>query len=265
MIPVEVPAYHGVEPGLALAYSSGARNGFAGAGWSLEGVGVIRRTRTGRGVPSFTDSDVYVFGGQELIPCASAPTSPSCTTGGTHATKTESYLRIKRVGDVWSVWSKNGMRTDFSPILQVPEGTVRWGQTATVDTRGNQSTYTWASVDGDTYPDSVTFGPYTVRIYREPRSDVWTFATGSTTTLGRTTQRLRSIIVWRDSSAIRGYQLTYETAPATLRSRLIAVRQFGKDLAEQDGQITGGTSLPSRTFVYADDPASGVLQVWPQS
>ena len=33
-IPIEVPPYHGLEPKLALAYSSEGRNGFLGVGWN---------------------------------------------------------------------------------------------------------------------------------------------------------------------------------------------------------------------------------------
>ena len=36
-IPIEVPAFRGLEPSLSLAYSSEARNGFVGVGWNLSG------------------------------------------------------------------------------------------------------------------------------------------------------------------------------------------------------------------------------------
>ena len=36
-IPIEVPAFHGIEPRLVLAYSSQAGNGFVGVGWRLAG------------------------------------------------------------------------------------------------------------------------------------------------------------------------------------------------------------------------------------
>ncbi len=261
-IPIEVPAFHGVEPRLALSYLSAAKNGFPGVGWSVSGIGTIRATKNGRGVPAFAGSDVYLLNGMELVPCAIASASPSCTTGGTHATKEESYQRIRRTGNIWSVWAKNGTRTDYTPIYVVPEGILRWGQTSVTDTHGNQTQYAWACVEGDCYPDTVSFGPFLVRFYREPRSDVWSFATGSSTTLGRTTQRLRSVFVMRGDGPIRAYQLTYETSPGTLRSRLVAVQQFGLDVTQTGGQVTGGTAAPARTFQYSDDPAAGMLHSW---
>lgn len=36
-IPIEVPPFHGLEPRLALSYSSEGRNGILGVGWSLSG------------------------------------------------------------------------------------------------------------------------------------------------------------------------------------------------------------------------------------
>jgi hypothetical protein len=154
IIPIEVPAYHGVEPHLALDYSSSAKDAFPGVGWSLDGIGTIRGTKNGRGVPTYTSNDVYLLGA-------------SCTAGGTHATKEESYLRVKQAGSMWSVWSKDGTRTDYAPVYGVPEGTVRWGQSAATDTHGNQASYLWACDDGDCYPSSITFGPYAVTFYRE--------------------------------------------------------------------------------------------------
>ncbi len=229
-ISIEVPAFHGVEPRAALSYSSSAKNGFPGVGWNLSGVGTIRATKNGRGVPAYAAADVYLLDGMELVPCALASLSPSCTTGGTHATKEESYQRIRQVGNTWSVWTKDGTRTDYTPIYVVPEGILRWGQTSVTDTHGNQTAYSWACVEGDCYPDTITFGPFSVRFYREARSDVWSFATGSVTTLGRTTRRLRSVFVMRGENPIRAYKLSYETSPGTLRSRLVAVQQFGTDV-----------------------------------
>jgi len=51
-IPIEVPPFRGLEPKLALAYSSEGRDGFPGAGWSLAGISTIERASAGRGVPN---------------------------------------------------------------------------------------------------------------------------------------------------------------------------------------------------------------------
>jgi Salmonella virulence plasmid 65kDa B protein len=60
LVPIEVPAFRGLEPRLALAYSSEGRSGFAGVGWALSGFSSVVRTRGGRGVPRFDATDVFM-------------------------------------------------------------------------------------------------------------------------------------------------------------------------------------------------------------
>jgi hypothetical protein len=265
-VPIAVPAFHGLEPRLALVYASGGPGGFAGVGWALTGFGTVSRTKRGRGIPRYDGDDVFVWGGQELLPCAQAGSSPSCTTGGTHATEDESYVRIRHetVSNTWSTWTRDGTRTDYQPLFTVPEGTYQWGQSAVTDTHGNTVSYLWACQQNDCYPDTVSYGPYSVKLYRETRGDVRTFATGSDTVLGRTAYRLRSILVAYDGSPVRAYKLDYESSPVTARSRLVSVRQYGSDVViDAQGVISGGTALPARTFQYANDPSAETITRWP--
>src|SRR4051794_7021676 len=171
-IPIEVPAFHGIEPKLAVAYSSQGGNGFVGVGWSLAGISTVEWVGAGVG------SDKYLLDGQELIVCQSASVSPSCITGGTHSTKTESYLRIKRdtTANTWTVWAKDGTKTILAPVLAVGAYTVRWGQTSVTDTYGNTVTYGWACTGGDCYPNTVSYNGYNVTFFRETRPDVLSFA-----------------------------------------------------------------------------------------
>src|SRR5215208_2082074 len=43
-VPIEVPAYHGLEPDLGLSYNSSSRNGPLGVGWGISAISEIRRT-----------------------------------------------------------------------------------------------------------------------------------------------------------------------------------------------------------------------------
>ena len=107
-VTVEVPGFHGLEPRVALSYSSEGRNGFVGVGWSVSGFSTIQRTNKGLGTPMFDANDVYLRDGQELVACAGGSASPSCTSGGTHSTKVESYEKIlfNAQANTWTVWSK---------------------------------------------------------------------------------------------------------------------------------------------------------------
>jgi len=247
-VPIEVPPFHGLEPKLSLSYSSQGGNGFVGVGWSLGGFSVIEARR---GVSGGVDS--YSLDGQELWPCQVGSVSPSCTTGGTHSTKIESYLKIKfdSPTNTWTVWGKDGTKTILSPTLISGSFTVRWGQTSTVDTYGNTVTYTWASQGGDYYPSTVAYNGYVININRESRPDVLSFAGGAT--LWKTLYRLRSVIVQLGVTPIRGYNLTYTTSALTGRSLVASIQQYGKDLTLTGAAITGGTALPAQTFTYQGD------------
>ena len=266
VIPIEVPPFRGLEPHLALGYSSQGRGGFAGVGWTLSGFSMVERASPGFGAPSYSTSDIFVLNGQELLPCPQG-NSPSCTSGGTHTTKNESYVRIKQdsTANTWTVWAKNGTRTVFSAVYLVPgtppfQYTLFWAQSSTIDTRNSTVTYTW-SCDGnlDCYPDSVTFGPYSVKIYREAgRPDVMTTGIGAGG-LRRTYYRLLSVLVKYQSSPIRAYKLTYSASSVTTRSLLTSVQQYGKDVVinSTTGVISGGTTLPAQSFQYQGDPGQG--------
>jgi hypothetical protein len=199
---------------------------------------------------------VYVLDGQELLPCAQALTSPGCLAGGTHATKQESYSKIKLASNVWSVWSRSGVRTDLEAVYQVASGTWRWGQKRVVDAHSNTATYTWECVGGtagDCYPKSVSYGPFVITLYRQAaqRPDVLSFATGGLSGLGKTLYRLGSVVVARGTTMIRAYRLSYAPSTATSRSLLTEVQQFGTDASvSPDGVITGSLLLPAQTFSY---------------
>src|SRR6266568_3182168 len=258
-IPIEVPAFHGLEPRLALAYSSEGRNGIFGVGWTLAGFSTIERANAGRGTPRFDANDIYMLDGQELVACVQGSVSPSCTSGGTHSTKSESYLKIRHdttPSDTWTVWGRDGTRTVFSPTITVTPGIFRWGQTSVVDTKNNTVTYTWNCTGGDCYPGQVDYNGYRVAFFLETRPDPLSSAAYSQ--LNQTLYRVRSIFVSLvNVGFIRAYKLAYTPSPSPLtgRSLLASVQQYGKNVvADGSGVISGGDSLPPVTFTYQDDP-----------
>jgi RHS repeat-associated protein len=255
-IPIEVPRFRGLEPPLALSYSSEGRNGLAGVGWTLSGFGLVERVNAGGGTPTYTASDTYVLEGQKLVACVSGSASPSCTSGGTHSTQVESFRKIRfdAAANTWTVWAKDGTRTIYTPIHDVSGfGTLRWGQTSVVDTKSNTVTYSWTCPAGACMPAAIQYNSHRVDLFYENRSDV-SQSTGVTAIL-QNPYRIRSIFVWLPGVGhIRAYRLSYTTSPVSGRSLLAAVQQYGKDVTHDGaGLISGGTTLPPTTFAYQND------------
>src|SRR5262249_51764126 len=100
-------------------------NGFVGVGWSLTGFSVIQRASKRRGAPAYNAGDIYLLDGQELVPCASGSLSPSCTTGGSHSTKIESYQRhqFDPGSNTRTVWDRTGTASTYR-ALQSAQQTV---------------------------------------------------------------------------------------------------------------------------------------------
>lgn len=73
-VPIAVPpGRNGMQPSIALGYSTGQGNGPFGLGWALGIPGVSRQTA--KGIPVYDDGkDVFVLSGAEdLVPVAGGP------------------------------------------------------------------------------------------------------------------------------------------------------------------------------------------------
>ncbi len=258
-ISIEVPSFRGITPELALAYGSTDGNSELGVGWSLGGVGIIERASPGKGAPKYDESDIFLLDGQELIACAPDSVSPSCTTGGTHSTKIESYKRIALSGvgsaSRWMITTKDGVRQVFAPVFSLSGGAdvFRWGLHEVIDTKDNVVTYHWGTDQLGCcweHLDSITYSGTTIAFHYEARPDHELGAIGDGAM--RTVHgRLKTIDVTVGGSRLRVYKLGYTTSDATSRSLLSSVQQFGTD-AELDGSgtVTSGTRLPAISIEY---------------
>ncbi|MBZ4423137.1 SpvB/TcaC N-terminal domain-containing protein [Myxococcus sp. RHSTA-1-4] len=245
-VPIELPAFHALEPNLTLTYSSGGQNGWLGVGWSLSGVSFIERASRGKGAPRYDASDMFLLDGQELVADASL--------GGTHSTRIQGYMRIVQdsANNRWTVYRKDGTKLSYEPLFVVSQGTFRWALKTAQDTRGNTVSYGyWCESGADCYLDAISYNGTTIKFYSEARPDPITYATGAS--LARTGYRLKSILVTAPGPApIRAYKLAYSPSGSSGRSLLVSVQQYGRDvLIDAAGNITGGTALPPMTLGWS--------------
>ena len=141
-LPIAIPpGRKGLQPGLALAYSSSGRNSWVGMGWSLE-LGYIERS-TKQGLPKYDTTDLF------LISIQGVNSELVKLPDGTYRTKDEGlFLRIEDLGLAgWEVRDKSGTRYRFGPTAasQIESGgkTFRWCLDKVVDVHGNTVTFAY--------------------------------------------------------------------------------------------------------------------------
>jgi RHS repeat-associated protein len=252
---VTVPAFHGIEPQISLAYSSTSGNGFAGVGWSLGAGSTIQRASSfSGGAPAYNGNDLFMLDGQPLVPCASGSSSPSCTTGGTHSTRIENYSRItfNAGSDTWTVTGKTGTVATYVPLFVTGWGVFRWALQSVVDTNGNLVWYNyWCDPGNECYLDNIQYNGTSIQFWRDSRSDEVTYAVGAGM-LATMRYRLKSIDVQVSGNRLRTYALGYTTSGSSWRSVLTSVQQYGRDATlDGTGTVTGGSALPPFTLSTA--------------
>lgn len=280
-IAIEVPPFRGLEPSLSLDYDSGRGNGFLGVGWRLRGLSSVERSSPRFGAPRFDDAvDVFLLDGDELVACSALPNAaavPGCAAGGTHATRTESYLRIVRdtVNNRWEVTNREGTKLTYQVVATwgtynaadpnaVKRATnYRWLLASVADVHGNTVLYNYGC-DGvpDCYIDTITYNGNSARFYRETRTDTLPYGTGAG--LGAINYRLKFIEIKVGAQLVRAYALAYGTGIGTQRSRLVSVQQFGRDAVVDSatGVVTGGLSLPPISVRLTDGTGSFFQSDW---
>lgn len=194
-IGIDVTDFHGIEPSIALTYNSsrktktgGLYQGWLGYAWGVDGFDVIERATSGYGMPAFDANDVYLLDGQALVACVAGMVSPSCATGGTHATENESYRRIALNGTTneWKVTDRDGTVSTFRSVAAVANLTptagtpafdlamsYRWLLTLVTDTNGNSVAYSYTCPASPVcYPDAISYNGTVVKFYLETRPDL---------------------------------------------------------------------------------------------
>ncbi|MEE9455515.1 MAG: hypothetical protein V3V13_14210, partial [Paracoccaceae bacterium] len=290
-ININVPAYHGVEPGISLNYSStnkahGTEDNLLGIGWRLGGLGRIERVSPGGGSPFYEDSkDIYTIDGTELLACAawtkrSYPNdwkveaeTASCSGGGTHSTLNEDFRRYNWATQHWKMYPGDGLKYVYSHphVMGVPHSNVQAANRLTKFTkflldevRNSQQPSGRATAKYTYYfnPESegfaarirqIAYGPYTVKFHYSDRGYDITYATG-TSLIGKQHHILTAITVESTDGPIRAYRFIYKRTSDTDRHTLKWVMEYGSDYVLTDGGIAGGTSiLPPTRFTYSYD------------
>ena len=105
-LPISVaPGRRGIQPNIALTYSSGGGNGIAGLGWDLS-LGAIERS-TKRGAPKYDSTDTFIFN-------SGSPMELVQKGGNEYCAKIEGgFMKFEFDGTNWMVTDKNGTKYYF--------------------------------------------------------------------------------------------------------------------------------------------------------
>ena len=265
-IPIQVPpGTASMQPGLALTYNSQAGNGMAGAGWSLSGFSSINRcprTIAQDGAVSgitLTNNDAFCLDGQRLMSTGGAYGA----AGTEYRTEIESFSRITTSGVAGNgpyyfiVESKSGQSMVYVPIISAGQATAHiWALAQVRDKLNNcmQISNSTGATGQELYPTAIYYsGRYNtgtggcdttynrIDLVYENRPDTSDGFFGPARV--KQNVRLSRIDIVYSAGLIKRYQLGYNAAPASGRSRLGSVTEYAGD---------GVTALPATTFNYFD-------------
>lgn len=251
-LPITVPAgRNGLQPELALSYSTGQGNGPAGLGWSVPVPGVSRKTA--RGVPRYRPgADTFLLGGTEDL----VPVEDLSDGGVRYRPRTEgAFIRVVAYPDHWRATSLDGLQSRYAvptadPVN--PDRVFSWSLSSTTDLLGNIITYDYTADAGDAGghrwdrpvlseirwadlpgPGGTTRFFARVALESEPRPDPFSVYTAGFEI--RTTLRYRAVTSYvvddrlGGERAVRRYELRYEQDPYTGVSLLTEVTVVGFD------------------------------------
>jgi RHS repeat-associated protein len=275
-VPIKIPkGTSGVEPQLALSYSSAAGNGSLGVGFDISGLQRITRGPTSRLKDGFVDSvdfddnDRFFFDGELLIatskPGGAAATAADYGKDGTvYQTESNSFARIISMGQrgsgpaYWIVETKAGLRIELGNSEQsqvatnLTRGAIVWNVNRVSDNVGNYYVVEYQLDSGGgpldyrlarvKYTGNGSILPYNeVRFDWQDRPDV---SQGIVEGIKiRNAKRLEKISVFTNNSLLYTYQLEYFQKPSTGASCLSKIQKINND----------GSRLPPTVFSWKSD------------
>ena len=233
-VPIAVsPGRGGIQPNIALSYSSNNSNGICGVGWQIS-LGVISRN-TKNGVPKYDNTDSFVASvngaAAELLDIES---------GEYRAKQEGAFLKLTFDGTSWQVKDKSGTTYFFGQSAnsrQENSGKVfKWYLDRVIDLHGNYMTVIYLKDQNEVYPLKIeytgneTLGDVplnSVDFIYEARNDILSnYRAGFEVVSAK---RLLAVEVSARAQLARKYALNYTYSADTARSLLASITQYGDD------------------------------------
>ncbi len=233
-LPILVPPGRGgIAPALSLTYNSFGQNGPIGVGWTLDPGSIERASK--RGV-DYSGNDFVAGGADELVPRSDWGSNyyGSRLEGGY-----AKYYRNSGTGG-WVVTTKQGLKQYYGTTSASRQdnayGIFKWCLDRVEDTNGNYMTVSYTKDQGEIYIDRIEYTGHTsglspsnsVQFVYETRNDAPLMYRIKSAV--RTAKRLKTIEIRSlNNELARKYELAYSYSPASGRSLLSHVYQYGTD------------------------------------
>ncbi|MFH0731293.1 MAG: RHS repeat-associated core domain-containing protein [Candidatus Omnitrophota bacterium] len=221
-VPIVVPpGRRGIQPNVALFYSSQAGNDIVGMGWGID-LGSIERS-TKNGAPKYDSSDTFLF--------KSSGSTQELTSIGNNEYRAKiesSFMKFEFKTTYWLVTDKAGTKYYFGSSENSRQQKdlneiFSWRLDKVIDTCSNYMLLTYQHDKNQVYPDTITYTgneaagdlpAYTVTFSIEDRPDVRINHRSGINVI--TAKRINEIKVDYGQHRIRRYELKYSDSTTAL-------------------------------------------------
>lgn len=247
----------GIQPSVALVYSSGLPESFTGVGWNLD-MGSVQRS-TKKGPPKYNSTDTFV-----LMQNGSSGNLVWDSTVSRYRSDIEgAFAKITSSGSgaaqTWLMTDKKGTKYFFGQSAASrqsdPADTAKifeWALDRVEDISGNYMTITYLKHGNELYPSIIeytgnsntpTIAPFAKVVFNY--TDVTrTLTSYKTAFLVSSSKLLDNVSVYANSVLLTKYKLNYQQSVSSRRYLLTSVVQYGAN---------GTSPLPTVSFTYQGD------------
>jgi len=265
-VPISLPSgRNGIQPNLALSFSSSRGNGRLGVGWDLTGLSGIYRCGKTMAIDgenrnyNYTINDRFCLDGQRLI----LNSGIYGAANSEYRTEIDSHTRIVAIGSSenadgtfapasFRVYKKDGMVYEYgvgghSNVKLSGTNIVHcWKLSVVKDLNGNFYQITYRSIDGQ--PELIQYtkrgpdqGKFSVEFGYQSRTDrIRHYGAGR---LRKMDHRMNAVTVKKGGSIVRKYEMVYRYSANKL-SELTSIKECG---------IGGTDCYPPISVVWKND------------
>lgn len=275
-IPIEVPAgINGMQPNIAVGYSSQAGYGNLGTGWNISGVSAI--TRGGKNLYNdtntegvkFDNTDPLYLDGQRLIQLNSESFG-HLTNGAIYGTEIEDYSIVKILTNsenkiYFQITTQDGKILEFGKTedskIENRVKTLSWRLNKTTDIYGNSIAYTYVETESeyDNLLYKIEYGGQTI-LFDYIENNTYNHEVYIKDFKFTQSKLLQSITTKIGTTVIKKYQFDYNDQDKLLEIKLTD----GNNISINPSKIDWGNTTNQSEFKSIGSVANSNLSAYPK-